>query len=821
MTPSMPRKTRRPHRRARALAGAIAAGLVALPLPANAQGEAPRDVDDVLDEGLEVLIITAEKTEKDLQKTGGSVAVFTASMLEDRGIYDVKGITDYVPNVKIHTNPGGNTGFAVNIRGAIKGDPIVSREPAVGLYIDEVYHSTMVGILFDLLDLEAIEVLRGPQGTLYGRNTNGGAIKLRTKAPTDLFTIRNDFTAGNFATWNNRTIVNMPVFGAGGDAMFDTDVLGDVNTRTAFAFLNRDGFVDLITSGTGSQTRGPRQLDDIDRMAVHHRTRWEPTSDLTVDYIFDWVDANEKPTANQLSGAFGPFVAPVPIPGLGLVNPVDISGLVTNSRIDNIALNRGADGRLLESQLDVMGHGVIAAYDLGRVPGLGDLSVKSITSKRHKENRDATDVDGTPVQIFEGAQAVDHDQFTQELQLTGFAENGWVDYVAGFYYFREKAQQTSAQEIFNDAAFAGILSPVPPLGPITNNVDVFHEVEKESFAGYAQVNVRPLDPLILTGGIRYTSEEVTLRSLYVANGFPLVDTGVGGAANASAPNDTFDKVSWLARVQVEPSDDVMAYFKVNTGFLSGGFNARNSNNANLPTPPFDPLAPAFGTPFEPEHLLSYELGVRADLFDRRARVNLTWFYYDYEDIQVSVIQDSPSAGAVTLVQNAAAASIWGVELDVLASPFEGAEVLLSYGYTHPRFDEYVENGVDVSSQRHFSQTPEHTVVAGASYQMPAFSWGTVLGRLDWSWSDEVGFNAFPSAFVDQQDSFWSLNGMLQVADLELPCDAGAGRVQLWMKNITDESYREFGFNLNSLGIAVNTYNDPRTYGMTFVWEWEK
>ncbi|MCA9509976.1 MAG: TonB-dependent receptor [Myxococcales bacterium] len=781
--------------------------LVAVIAPGTAASE-DEDEEAALDGGLETLLVTAEKTEKDLQKTGGSVAMFSETMLDDRGIVDVKGISDYVPNLKIHTNPGGNTGFAINIRGAIKGDPIISREPVVGLYVDDVYMSNMVGVLIDYLDLEAIEVLRGPQGTLYGRNTNGGAVKVRTKAPSDVLSVRNDFSYGNFDLFDERTVWNVPVLGEGGDALIPFGGLGHVNTRTTFAYRNRDGFVDVADNltvaptafaGTTAPGSGATNLDDVDRWALHHRTQWVPTDRLTFDYIYDRTHVDEEPTAYQLSA----------VSGAG--TPFLLSPFLTSRRAEVVAANYGAfDGanpRPLESKLDIQGHALTGTLELPTLPVVGDVTVKSISAYRTKENDEAADIDGTGFQFFESGIKVDHEQFSQELQVNGDTAQGLFQYVAGFYYFNENGRAINDQDFLQDPFFAGS----------GFTVDFLHKFEKESFAGYAQGDLTlPVwgDRITLSGGVRYTNEDVEIDVLNVNSAAgTLIDTGIGGTPNVAKPKDTWDNWSWLARVQVQFTDDLMAYYKANTGFLAGGFNARNVNPAN------------FGTPYSPEKLLSHELGFRGDFFRRRVRLNATWFYYDYEDIQVSVF-DPGTGGATTLVQNAAEARIWGAEIDVLAQVFDGAEVQASYGYTHPEYRNFIDPVLgDVTNVRGFAQTPEHSVTVGGSYTLPAFSWGTVMARVDWSWSDEVIFSDTPSAAIDQTKPFWTLNAMLQVSDIELPCATGRLRTMAWMRNITDEDYKEFGFSLlgafGGEGIAVNTYTDPRTYGLTLVWEWEK
>jgi iron complex outermembrane receptor protein len=805
-----------------------AATAIAIALPAPSWGEDDEFEDE---EGLETLFVTAEKKVSDLQQTGGSVVAFNEAMLEDRSIYDVKSITEYVPNVKIHTNVGGNTGFAVNIRGALKADPIISREPVVGLYVDDVYLANMAGILFDVLDLEAIEILLGPQGTLYGRNTNGGAIKLRTKAPTDRLSLRNDLTYGNFDAVNNRTVLNLPLLGDSEDALFGLESIGALNTRTAFAYLSRKGYVDAfrndqIVAGSPVHPVGADELDDIGRWAVHHRSQWQPTEALTIDYIFDKTHAREEPSALQLSFVEpddgDPFNVPPPgdnplINGVGVFGiGVDITPFVRTSRVGQIAQGLGANGSPLYSRLDVWGHAVTVALAVPTLPVLGDVNVKSITAHRKKKNADASDIDGTGFDLFASELRLEHEQFSQELQFNGDAAGGAVDYVAGLYYFQEKGKSSNQQEFMKDATF-DLLGAFDP-GFVS---DLFHKVEKEAWAGYGQLSYTPPileHRLTLSGGLRYTNETVELDVLNtnigdVAGATVLVDTGIGGAPNVARPKATFDDVSWLARAMFQFTDDVMGYFKVSTGFLSGGFNARNAN-----------LVPArpFGIAYEPEMLKSYEVGLRSDLFERRVRLNGTLFYYDYEDIQVSQFDPSTGGGASTLVVNAASASLWGAELELLLQPFEGAEVNLGYGYIHAEYDEFIDvvTSTDVANMSEFAQTPSHQLIVGGEYTLPAFRWGTVLGRMDWSYTSAVGFSDRRNPVIDEAAS-WLLHGMVQVADVELPANLGTGRFQFWVKNITDEKFKEFGFSLGPFGFALNTYVDPRTYGATFVWEWEK
>ncbi|MBC8292357.1 MAG: TonB-dependent receptor [Proteobacteria bacterium] len=738
---------------------------------------------------VEEITVTAQKREEKLQEAPLSISAFSATTLEEIGAAEVIDIAHMTPNLGMHTNAGGNSGMTVSIRGLITSDPAVTLEPTVGVYLDGVYVAKSAGSLFSVADLERIEVLRGPQGSLYGRNTVGGAINLITRKPSGDWGFRNKLSLGSEEYLKNTASLDFP--------LVDNASAGTVNGRTTFSFETRDGFFD--NPGPGSS-----ELDNLDRWAGNTSLRWEPSNDRwTLDYNFDFHHSTEEPTAFQLSALrpgspldllnqFGDPGAGIPA---GIITPFinpDRSDSTSNNRVTSF---NGFDSPLIHDA-DVRGHGLVASYDLG------DVTIKSITGLRSFETTENQDLDGTPLSFAEFALEIEQDQLSQELQAIGSAMDDRLQYVAGLYYFEEDGSADNRQ-IF----FGGVNDFISDVS-----------FDNYSVAPYGQATYQVNNSVSVTAGGRYTYEKKKLDRNYDC---VAVSDGLGGVIPcdfldfSSSAEDDWDNFSPMVDVKWQATDKLMTYARVARGFKSGGFNGRATSQAT------------FEAGYDPEEVTSYELGVKSELLDNRLVINAAAFLSDYDNKQVTVFRADPLQGAVTTLENAAKAEITGAEIEVVALPMAGLDLRLGVGLIDPEYDEFteivvdpgtgVETEVDVSDDRAFIQTPDVTVTASSSYTFAPTSYGTWSARIDAYWQDEVVFLGKDNEY-NAQGQYALVNARLQLSDVATP--DGTLTLALWARNLFDKEYRNYGIDFgDAFGISGNTYGDPRTIGVETAWEW--
>ncbi|MFN8544247.1 MAG: TonB-dependent receptor [Candidatus Binatia bacterium] len=767
----------------RSVVWGVLAGVVAVLLLGDAAGgeeaPAPKQVMEI-----EKITVTAEKREEDIQETPISMQAFTAETIEEKGISTIEDLGQYTPNVHMHPNAGGSTGMTVNMRGAITSDPIITLEPAVGIYMNGVYVAKSVGSLFDMTDVERIEVLRGPQGTLYGRNTVGGAISLIPKRPEDRVFIGTSLDIGDYDYFQTATTVNVPLLGDHG-GFGKSDQLGKLATRATISYRTRDDF--FTNRGTGSDG-----FDDLNRAAANVGLLWEPRDDLSFDYNYDYHYSREQQSAFQLSGVrpSGPtvFLAPYVL--------ADRAHAMSN----NAALAPDGTTHDLANDLEVRGHAFTSTYDAGELGPFGKVKIKSITGYRSLSQFEVQDLDGTPIPVANTSLHAQHQGISEELQWLGTAGDGRIEYVMGFFFYDEKGGERNPQVFFGGTPFVSSL--------ISTNA-----FSNKSYAPFGQATWTPpilSDKLSVTAGLRYTYEDKSADRDYqclVGQGQPCSLLSFKASGSKS-----FDAVTPMGNIAYQWTDDVMSYARISRGFKSGGFNGRASTAAT------------FLDPFQPETLTSYELGIKSQWLDNRLQLNVAGFYSDYQDLQVTVFRADPILGAVTTLENAAAATIYGTEVEAVAQPVKGLQLRVGYGYLHPEYDEFCESHdpvtgrctADVANQRSFVLSPKHTVTTGIGYTAPPTPCGVVSAALDAYWQDDVVFAAKDNN-LDGQSAYAVLNGRLQLS--EIPVPEGSLSVALWARNLTDTKYRTFGIDFGALGYAGNTYGNPRLLGVNVTYKW--
>ncbi len=770
----------------------LVAGTIAALLPCKSSLAQNAQVSSASSE-IEDITVTAQKREETVQSAPLSITALTGGMIDEQGIDSLADISEFTPNLNIHTNTGGNSGVSINMRGAMTSDPIVTLEPTVGVYVDGAYVAKSAGSLFDMVDLERIEVLRGPQGTLYGRNTVGGAINIISKKPTDELSSKTLIDGGNFRSFVGRSTLNLPILG-------DSAGIGTLNARTTLSYQFREGFVENTSDGS-------EDLDDLDRMAARGALRWQPSDAVTVDYAFDYHRSREEPSAFQLT-AIRPGSPVSFLPGF--------SSYIRKRRADRIGNNKliygelppRSDKRLIANNLDVRGHSLTASADLGEAGPLGTLTLKSISSFRSTDELGNQDLDGSPINVAQFALKVGYRTWSEELQLVGVTDDARINYVLGLYYYGEKGNEKNNQVFFGGGSI----------------FDSNNKFDNYSIAPFGQATWNPPvleDRLSVTTGLRYTYEKKKQTRNYDC--VFIADQNNPGANVCDFVPDivdleadkSFDNLSPMGNVSYQFTDQFLGYARVSRGFKSGGFNGRADTAAS------------FLDPYTEETLTAYEAGFKSDWLDNRLRVNATGFFSDYSDLQVSVFEPGPGGGTVSKVQNAANAEIWGAELEVVALPLPGIDMRLSYAFLDPTYKEFCNTrdpntGVcteEISDTAKFVLSPDHSASLGLGYTAPPSDRGTFSVRLDAYWQDAVYF-LVKDNYQNNQGGYVLLNGRIGLADI--PTENGSIDIAMWMRNIFDTNYREFGIDFGeAFGYSGNIYGDPRTLGVEMVWKWAK
>jgi iron complex outermembrane recepter protein len=715
--------------------------------------------------GLEEIVVTARKREEGLQDTPISVTAFTAAGLAERGIDTTKDLGTFTPNLVTNNGSsvsGNNSAGAFFIRGIGQIDFTLNTDPGVGLYVDEVYIARAIGSVMDLLDLEAVEVLRGPQGTLFGRNTIGGAISLRSQPPGTEPGFKAEVEVGSDNLHRGKVSADLPIS--------ETFL-----TRVSASYTQQDGFVRRLADGI--------ELGDTDAIAARVAARWLPSNRLTADLVIDGSRHREEspPTiATALDGTsqFGQFhngvvAGPGPqcLPPPGpLSNPACFNSQFLTDSYSTYATNRS------QSDLDAWGAALTVAVDLSEA-----LSVKSITAYRDTEALGFRDGDNSPHVIAQTQDIYDHDQFSQELQVAG--SSAALDWIVGLYYFEEQGTN------INLVNFAPIF------------IQSGGSVDNDSTALFGQGTWRATDAFSVTAGLRYTDETKRFDpdqfviqdrnpnpAMRLPTGFPLVP-----------PDEVETSISELTpylNLAYKWTDDVMTYVTYSEGFKSGGFTQRV----------FPPL-PA--TPsFKPEFVESYEIGAKITALDRRLRLNAATFFTDYTDLQVLAL-----IGVAPTTQNAAEAEIQGFEIELTAVPVDGLTLEAGVGYVDAEYTSIGPQVIGLSRDSEFAQIPEWTGNASIGYEF-VLGGGTLTPRVNWSYHSEVFMDAINTPQLRQQS--YDLLG----ASLTWRSGDEHWQVRLAGSNLTDERYITAGFaDLPVSGIAEAVIARPRQWSLQVQYEY--
>lgn len=731
---------------------------------------------------LDEIVVTAQKREQSIQDVPIAVTAVNSDYIESRNITSIDSLSSLAPNLKIENTPGNTTAAQISIRGGVTINPALTWEPTVGIYLNGSYIGKTQGSIFDVADIERLEVLRGPQGTLYGRNTLAGAVNVITAKPTEEFGGKVKVGFGNYNSKLAKASVN---FGQ----------LGPVRAKVSGLLEQRDGFLEGVENPfPGVLAAGPlstNELQSLDKKSFLLVLSSELSDTISLDYTFDYSEADNDPTFSQIisispnnifdsnSPAYVGFPG---APGQFFGFPLD---LYTNADRQETFTT---DGNLFEKS-KVQGHNLTATFQTG----FGDI--KSITAFRKLEWDDALDLDGSPLPLAHTERLSDYDSFSQEVQLTG--NNDRLNYVFGLYYFEDDGYTENPQFFFGGA----------------NVFDSQYGFTTEAFAAYGQLDFQINDQFSITGGLRYTDETKTIERSNIAvapldigggivlpAGTPLIPVGTTGETG-------FDNLAPQVTLNYAASDDVNLYAKYAKGFKSGGFNGEAGTVAETLRP------------YDSEIVDSFEVGAKTQFWDNRAQLNFAAFFNDHEDMQLSVF--TAEGAAASDIRNAGGAKIKGFEVEGLFQLSEQFLLRANYGHLSTKYTEFIEAGIDEKDNRAFPHAPRTTFSAGFDWEAFQTDFGTISISADANHSGSYftyPYSLTPSdplqAFNSQAPARTLVNG--RIALTNIPIANTEAELALWGKNIFDKEYLanfiDFGAGFG--GLTNGYFGAPATYGVT-------
>ncbi|MDX2274539.1 MAG: TonB-dependent receptor [Hyphomonadaceae bacterium] len=792
---------------------AMTAGMAGMAVPALAQEDGERSIGEV--------VVTAQRFEQTIREVPVSIAAINGEQLENLGIDDLKEVTGQVPNLFINNFNGRSDTVRLFIRGIGQNDVSLTQDPSVALYIDNVYVGSAIGSSFDSLDLERVEILRGPQGTLYGRNATGGAVNLIPRRPQlEDFSVNTSVTGGTYNLRAGRIGVNVPV-------------VDDLAVKIDYGRTLRDGWVE--NNGLGDD------FSEQDRENARFALRWEPSDTVSVNYAYDWShvqDTQPFTTAtllrDDLPFGVGPDGNPLyPLPGAPAFVQVEVrqnDPQFSERRPDEATSLRP----VLDGESQISGHALNIDWDISP-----NLTFRSITGYR----RIVSNFQGDYLPTFEGRLvlfgttvispygsvggqniATHFDNLSQEFQLLGNTELGFGDvrFVTGAYYYTQEGEQVQAS-VF-----------VTPRGGASATID------DKSWALFGEATLTPNafdERLHLTFGARYSEDERSARRInegsiayarlggmtaencanqaFIGQFLPGECPATTGVVQAATYDKQFDNFSMSGSISYELTEDINIYGRIAQGYKTGGTSERSA----------DPVLFSLG--YEPEEILSYEIGAKGLYFDNTVSINAAIFYMELDRFQTSV-QTGATPGERDFV-GLDGNTYQGVEIDAQWAATDHLTVLASYGSLETEVGqptvafELAPGGVCTGTLSgatctqslisEFPYAPEQTITFGLNYDT------SITDRLGLKWSlnyahqsgSATSLNVFENTRLDQR-------GVID-GSVTLTLDQVAGgeaTLKLWGRNIMDEDYRIVdNRSFNFVGAAQQAeWGEPATFGLT-------
>jgi len=704
---------------------------------------------------IEEITVTARRREESLQEVPLAVTSISGEALEATGAQDITAVSQSTPNVTLENSRATNSTLTAFIRGVGQQDPVAGFEQGVGIYLDDVYLNRPQAAVLDVYDVERIEILRGPQGTLYGRNTIGGAVKYVTRRMNPNEPALNARLA--FGSFQQIDAVL-----SGSTPVGDTFRIGG-----AVAKLSRNGFGTNLTTGAENY--------DKDVLAARVSFEWQPTDNLRLHLAADRTNDDSSPRQGY---RLLPTISTVQRTLLS--HPFDTTAGIT------------ALGPITSNEVESSGAQLRVEWTRD------DWTVRSITAYREDDSKSPIDFDSTAARSFDAPVIYTNKQTSQEFQVIYGGEKLTV--VGGAYYLDANAYN-QFDVVFNTVTSLTV-----------------GDVDTKTWAVFGEATLDLADRLSLTVGGRYTDDQRrsrVVRQTFLGANSPLF--GNAAAVSLTAPvlvggvqvvpefrgQRTDTDFTPRAILAFQPNKDLNLYVSYSKGFKGGGFDPRG-NFAN----------PDVRNGFLPELVKSYEFGAKTTLFDGRATLNSAIFYADYQDVQIPgsaiVVNAAGQTSFVGTVTNAGAAIIKGLELEGNAKLTDRLSAALALGYANADYTQFLQAGNNVAGAADIQNTPDWTGNTSLSYGLPVTMFGAA-GTLSFtgsaSYRSATQQFEFPIALLDQA-AFWIYD-----ASINWVSDGDRWRVGLHGRNLADERYITSGYNFP--GAATDNsvlafYGNPRT-----------
>jgi iron complex outermembrane receptor protein len=682
---------------------------------------------------VEQVVVTAERRATDLQKTAIAISAFSQQVLADRKVDSIRDLSGQIPNLSISRVTISHTTQIYALRGVGESDPI--QEPVLAVYVDDVYIPRQIGSMVEFNDLERVEVLRGPQGTLYGRNSSAGALRIITRDPGDAFRAKAEVGLGNYGAVDVRGLIEGPL------------VEGKLAGSLSYIHHSRDGV-----------TFDPTLNHDVNRIdldAYRAKLRWTPTDRwdvlLTVNALKDRSDSRSYVPVVQPNGA----------------HRTDRSYSEVEPKQD----------------LDQISGALRVQYELN-----DNLKLKSVTSYGgFNLNPVYYDNDGQAALIQKNLIHYNDQYVTQEVQLNG--DYGKLTFTSGLFYLHERFFVERDGYSRRNA-----LPTDPVVTPGNYGFARAHNITNtDAYAVFGEASYALNDRLSVTGGLRWTNEE---KEFTFDNKVLNLQGQVVGQSIAGQADKIFSAVTPKLSAQFQWTPDVLQYVTWSKGFKSGGFDNR-ATRLDLAT-----------RPFAPENVDAYETGLKTELFDHRARVNLAVFYNDYQDLQVSY--SDPAYPGNSVRSNAGKAHTYGVELETDIRATERLSLQASAGYLFAVYDKYRNaGGIGVNADGHrLLNSPRWSLSGAITYDVPIEIPGELRVGLNAQFQTKTYFNALQRP-QDEAPAQTFLNG---VATWQTPDPRWS--VVLSGRNLLESDEPVSVTYTPATGVYYKNYPDPRTWLVT-------
>jgi iron complex outermembrane recepter protein len=721
---------------------------------------------------IEEIVVTAQKREQSLQDVPIAVTALSGDFLQQTGSVNLSDVANVTPGLNI-SNTQSEGGGGITMRGIGSNDFGYSSDSSIPVYLDGVYMGGGANIVGDLMDVAQIEVLKGPQGTLFGRNAVGGAVSVTTTRPGNDVEAQVKIGGGNYGLRTVKGMANLPL------------IEDKLYLRVSGSTRNRDGWQENVSSGE-------RDGYEQDRWNGRAKLLWTPTDNLEIELTSDWQrEQDHAGYFNVLGGA-----AVDGLNSLGFLSSatLDAKGKTAsagNAFFDGASIV-GPDGSGVDHKLDrkVRGNALKVSWDINE-----DLTLTSITSYRELKSAISEDNDGTEYLVLNIRSFMDNEEYSQEFRLNGSSDK--LDWFVGLSAYRADVDGQ-----VNDS-FGAIFTGAP-----FDETAIVHG-QTESYALFGDAIYALNDTTNITFGLRasYDTKSQEIKNpqafgLLFASPNQLLGADGNPDPSLAKSRENWDDISPRLVVDHQINEDVMVFAGVSQGFKSGGFNSFPTVDPGTGFVPFGST-----DPFDEEKITNYEAGFKSTLMEGRLRLNGSAYYYDFEDLQFLVTN-----GSTVSAQNAGSATGKGIDLETMFLITENLSISANLGWLDSEYGDDVidsDGSVIVSDGQDLANAPSFSGNVGVDYLLPLGDMGELRTHLNYAYTGDQTHNGSDTAEIYKEDGYGLLSARISWMSSDEQWEVAA-----WGTNLTNEDTIEsFGGVTDDFGFVSVRRGEPRMYGV--------